>query len=159
MEVLQKVLTIVLVIVSVFALILDIGIFISWAKAKEKAIVGNWMTSGLALVIALANLIIFPSVTSAMLLAAVVLWIPISCLTCLSPEGIRIPVFINGGISPVGNHSYEYKKNSLGMETLYIYNKNSKKASAQNLGIKKMKTVKMLADWYGKHGYENPLTK
>lgn len=45
------------------------------------------------------------------------------------------------------------------MEKLDLFLNDKKLAQSFNLGIKKMKTVKMLADWYGKHGYENPLTK
>ena len=57
------------------------------------------------------------------------------------------------------NLSYEYSKGLFGMEKLDLFLNDKKLAQSFNLGIKKMKTVKMLADWYGKHGYENPLTK
>ena len=57
------------------------------------------------------------------------------------------------------NLSYEYGKGLFGIEKLDLFINDKKFAKGFNLGIKKMKTVKMLADWYGKHGYENPLTK
>lgn len=159
MDVLQKVLAVLLSVISVIAFALDIGLFISWAKAKERAFIGNWVNIVWSSALSLGLCLYMRSLAGILLLVTVILVIPVTDIMCLSPEGVRVPVFISGGISPVGNHSYEYKKNSLGMETLCIYNKNSKKGMPYNLGIKSMKTVKMLADWYGKHGYDNPLTK
>ena len=59
--------------------------------------------------------------------------------------------------------SYEYVQGKF-LETLYIYQNGLESGGKEipmkyHIGIKKPKTVKMLADWYGKHNYENPLTK
>lgn len=147
-----------LAILCIAAVILDISEFISWSKAKEKVFVGNWINIAVTMILALA-LQIRPSIITILFLAMVVLLIPIYGFECLSPQGLRYPIFMNKGISPVEIHSYEYKKGLFGIEHLYIYNNRSGRKLSYNLGIKNMKAVKMLADWYGKHGYENPLTR
>ncbi|MBP5581535.1 MAG: hypothetical protein J6X85_07100 [Ruminococcus sp.] len=157
-SVIDIILIVLLVILCIIAIILNITEFISWSKAKEKVFVGNWINIALPVILALA-LQIRPSLITVLFLVMVILTIPICGFDCLSPEGIRYPIFMNKGISPVANHSYEYKKGLFGIEHLYIYNNRTNKKLSYNIGIKKMKTVKMLADWYGKHGYENPLTK
>jgi len=157
-SVIDIILIVLLVILCIIAIILNITEFISWSKAKEKVFVGNWINIALPVILALA-LQIRPSLITVLFLVMVILTIPICGFDCLSPEGIRYPIFMNKGISPVDNHSYEYKKGLFGIEHLYIYNNRTYKKLSYNIGIKKMKTVKMLADWYGKHGYENPLTK
>jgi len=148
----------ILVILCIIMAILDISEFISWSKAKEKVFVGNWINIALPVVLALA-LQIRPSIITVLFLVLVILTVPICGFECLSPEGLRYPLFMNKGISPVENHSYEYKKGLFGIESLYIYNNKNNRKLSYNFGIKNIKTVKMLADWYGKHGYENPLTK
>ena len=140
-------------------LVLDISIFISWAKAKEKAFISNW--SSLLTTLLLGVGVALPNKDRAfgiLYIICLVLIIPFEMI-CLSPEGIRRSIFKNNGIDSVENYSYEFGQNSLGMETLYIFDSRRTRGIPYNVGIKKTKTVKMLADWYGKHGYENPLTK
>ena len=145
-------------ILCVMSVVIDIGLFISWSKAKEKVFVSNWLSFLTTIILCVTNLL--PGEADRNSIALVIMMILIiPCeFTCLSPEGMRTMIFMNGGIEPVQNLSYEYRKNSLGLEQLYIY-KGQSSRGIFNVGIKKPKTVKMLADWYGKHGYENPLTK
>ena len=158
MEIFKSIFSVILALCAAFLLISDICLFISWHRAKEEAFVTNWTSFIyvlLGIVIAVTN---HNDLWGILLLAMALLAIP-SQFTCLSPEGVRLPIFIKGGIDPVENYSYEYTKNGFGHEVLLLCNKNGKSGLPYNIGIKNPKTVKMLADWYGKHNYENPLTK
>ncbi|MBP5432079.1 hypothetical protein [Ruminococcus sp.] len=150
--------TVVLIILCTAALVYDICCFISWSRAKEKSFISNIWALTVILILAACGLFVKNTVHSILLISLAVLIIPFD-ITCLSPEGIRTAIFANKGISPVKNLSYEYGKGLFGIEKLDLFINDKKFAKGFNLGIKKMKTVKMLADWYGKHGYENPLTK
>ena len=150
--------TVVLIILCTVALVYDICCFISWSRAKEKSFISNILSLAVIVIIAVCGLFIKNTVHSVLLVSLAVLLIPFD-ITCLSPEGIRTAIFVNKGISPVQNLSYEYGKGMFGMEKLDLFLNDKKLAQGFNLGIKRPKTVKMLADWYGKHGYENPLTK
>ena len=150
--------TIILIILCAVVLVYDICCFISWSRAKEKAFISNIWSLAVILIIAACGLLLKNSLRSVLLTSLAVLLIPLN-ITCLSPEGIRTAIFANKGISPVQNLSYEYGKGLFGMEKLDLFINNKKFAQGFNLGIKNKKTVKMLADWYGKHSYENPLTK
>ena len=158
MSTLQIILSVIIAILCAAELVFDISLFLSWSKAKEKAFIANWTNF---IYILLAIVVFLPNskiILGWLFLLFAVLSVP-PLFTCLSPEGVRLPIFIKGGIDPVENYSYEYKQNSLGKDTLYLYNKNGKSGLPYNIGIKKTKTVKMLAEWYGKHDYENPLIK
>ena len=153
------IISVILGLACVGFLIFDISMFISWSKAKEKAFVSNWTSFLMSLLLGVG--VVLPnkdSIFSIIYIICLILMLPLE-VTCLSPEGIRSSIFKNNGIDPVENYSYEFGKNSLGMETLYIFDSRKTRGIPYNIGIKKTKTVKMLADWYGKHGYENPLTK
>ena len=150
--------TIILIILCAVVLVYDICCFISWSRAKEKSFISNIWALAVILILAACGLFVKNTVHSILLISLAVLIIPFD-ITCLSPEGIRTAIFANKGISPVKNLSYEYGKGLFGIEKLDLFINDKKFAKGFNLGIKKMKTVKMLADWYGKHGYENPLTK
>lgn len=154
MSVFDIVITVLLAILCLITIVFDIASFRSWAKAKEKNFIGNWADIIFRVLLAVMFLLRPFSVITVLFLVTLALTTPLA-FTCLSPEGMRNAF----GLNPVSNLSYEYKKNNISIETLYIYAQNKPKAAAYNLGIKKPKTVKMLADWYGKHGYENPLTK
>ena len=148
--------TVVLIILCAAALVYDICCFISWSRAKEKSFISNILALAGIIVLAVCGLFLKNTAHSVLMILLAVLLIPCD-ITCLSPEGIRTAIFANKGISPVKNLSYEYGKGLFGMEKLDLFINDKKFAKGFNLGIKKMKTVKMLADWYGKHGYENPL--
>ena len=158
MDTVDKIFFVLVCLLLVFIIIEDIFLIRSWSKAKEKVFVSNWL-SFLCPVLS----VLCPWMSSRNIyipiafLICCILTIPFQ-FTCLSPEGIRT-AFKKDDLDSVENFSYEYKKNSIGLEQLYIYKKGFKRPTTYNIGIKKTKTVKMLADWYGKHNYENPLTK
>ena len=154
----EKIFFVIVCLLLVFIIIEDILIIRSWSKIKEKVFVSNWLSFLCPVLMVLGvwasgrN-----SYISIAFLICLIFSIP-SYITCLSPQGIRT-AFKKDDLDPVENFSYEYKKNSIGLEQLYIYKKGFKRPTTYNIGIKKTKTVKMLADWYGKHDYENPLIK
>ena len=79
-------------------LVLDISIFISWAKAKEKAFISNW--SSLLTTLLLGVGVALPNKDRAfgiLYIICLVLIIPFEMI-CLSPEGIRRSIFKNQGI-------------------------------------------------------------
>ncbi len=149
---------VIICILCVIGVITDIGLFISWSKAKEKVFVANWISFLTTIFLCAVNLL--PGEIDRISIALVIMMIlVIPCqFTCLSPEGIRTD-FKKGGLIPVENLSYEYTKTKFGIDILSLYDEGKSRPSTYNIGIKKPKTVKMLADWYGKHNYENPLTK
>ncbi len=149
---------VIICILCVIGVITDIGLFISWSKAKEKVFVANWISFLTTIFLCAVNLL--PGEIDRISIALVIMMIlVIPCqFTCLSPEGIRTD-FKKGGLIPVENLSYEYTKTKFGIDILSLYDEGKSRPSTYNIGIKKPKTVKMLADWYGKHGYENPLIK
>ena len=154
----EKIFFVIVCLFLVFIIIEDIFLIRTWSKAKEKVFVSNWLSflcpvlSVLYLWLSSRNIYI-----PIAFLICFILIIPCQ-FTCLSPEGIRTD-FKKGDLDPIENYSYEYRKNAIGLEQLYIYKKGFKRPTTYNIGIKNPKTVKMLADWYGKHGYENPLIK
>ena len=154
----EKFFLVIVCLLLVFVIIEDILLIISWSKAKEKVFVSNWLsflsTIFFGLCICLPN---YDTPISILYLICLILTIPCQ-FTCLSPEGIRT-AFKKGGLIPVENLSYEYTKTKFGIDILSLYDEVKSRPSTYNIGIKNPKTVKMLADWYGKHGYENPLTK
>ena len=149
---------VIICILCVIGVITDIGLFISWSKAKEKVFVANWISFLTTIFLCAVNLL--PGEIDRISIALVIMMIlVIPCqFTCLSPEGRRTD-FKKGGLIPVENLSYEYTKTKFGIDILSLYDEGKSRPSTYNIGIKKPKTVKMLADWYGKHGYENPLIK
>ena len=149
---------VIICILCVIGVITDIGLFISWSKAKEKVFVANWISFLTTIFLCAVNLL--PGEIDRISIALVIMMIlVIPCqFTCLSPEGIRTD-FKKGGLIPVENLSYEYTKTKFGIDILSLYDEGKSRPSTYNIGIKKPKTVKMLADWYSKHGYENPLIK
>ena len=94
-------------------------------------------------------------------------WILMEVILLLSIFSLCVPITPQGVVNegpfgckllPREEYSYEFGKDKMG-ECMKLYRKGVEKPAVFHLGIKNMKTVKMLADWYGKHGYENPLTK
>ena len=160
----MTIITIILAIICIPVLLYDICLILSWSKAKEKAFIANLssiiVTAFCAAVIIIIDLIEKKGIDlfTIVFIILEILLLPFD-ITCLSPEGIRTPIFVNNGISPVQNWSYEYTGGTLTKEKLDLFRNNQKFKRGFHLGIKKPKTVKILADWYGKHGYENPLTK
>lgn len=154
--------TIALSFAALLSLMTDINLLRGIAKVKEKVFVVN-LPILLLYIIAIAAdivLLIFNKgfrVPWAILLGTLILSI-IGLFVPISPQGIISAAPLGCKLMPSGGYSYEFAKGKIG-ECLKIYGKGKEKPAVFHLGIKNMKTVKMLADWYGKHGYENPLTK
>lgn len=149
-------------------MILIILLYISWAvtiiRTKEKRVIISvepflYYPLALVLVFTLSFISSDMQLIFRLLLAEMILIIPSQFITVISPKGILTMFFMNGGYVGVDNLSYEYKTGSFKKEYLYIYNKYKSRPSKFIFGIKNMKTIKMLADYYSKHGYENPLLK
>ena len=151
--------TVILIILCTVTFVYDICCFISWSKAKEKVFISNIWSFGLIILLGVNGFFFINNTVHAVLMVLLAIFLIPFVVICLSPEGLRNAIFANKGITPVQSLSYEYGKGLFGMEKLDLFMNDKKFANGFNLGIKRKKTVKMLADWYGKHGYENPLTK
>ncbi|MBR4626160.1 MAG: hypothetical protein IKO47_00380 [Ruminococcus sp.] len=77
---------------------------------------------------------------------------PASCFNILTPNGICRNFALKSKYVPNTDISYEY-----GDKDLEMYFPSSPKPAKYRLNIKSPKTVKMLADWYPKHDYKNPI--
>ena len=71
----------------------------------------------------------------------------------LTPKGICRNFPLKDKYVPLSDLSYEFKDNYLAM---YFSTKKNNMVK-YHIGIKNIKTVKMLADWYPKHDMTNPL--
>ncbi len=80
--------------------------------------------------------------------------IPMMCGAILTTKGICTVLFIKKRYIPLSELSYQYAGRDL-----EIYQKGKSRPAKYQLCIKDTKTIKMLADWYPKHDYENPLIK
>ena len=111
---------VIICILCVIGVITDIGLFISWSKAKEKVFVANWISFLATIFLCAVNLL--PGEIDRISIALVIMMIlVIPCqFTCLSPEGIRTD-FKKGGLIPVENLSYEYTKTKFGIDILSLY--------------------------------------
>lgn len=147
---------------ALLILMTDINLLRGITKVKEKVFVIN-LPILLLYIIALAAdiaLLVFNKgfrVPLIILLGTLLLSIP-GLMVPISPQGIINAAPLGCKLMPRENYSYEFAKGKI-YECLKIYGKNKETPAVFHIGIKNMKTVKMLADWYGKHGYENPLTK
>ncbi|HNZ99375.1 hypothetical protein [Ruminococcus sp.] len=149
--------------VGVLLMVLNtINLLRGMLKFKDKVIVMN-LPALLLYIIAIAvgiALVIFNK-------GFRVPWILMEVILLLSIFSLCVPITPQGVVNegpfgckllPREDYSYEFGKDKMG-ECMKLYRKGVEKPAVFHLGIKNMKTVKMLADWYGKHGYENPLTK
>jgi hypothetical protein len=131
-------------------------------KHKEKAIIMN-LPALLLYIIAIAGgttLAVFNgNFRLPWILMTVIMLLCIFCLCIpVTPDGIVSAGPLKSALIPREEYSYEFSKDKIG-NCVKLYRNGAAKPMTAHLGIKSMKTVKMLADWYGKHGYENPLTK
>ncbi len=77
---------------------------------------------------------------------------PVSSTTILTPKGICKKTCLKQTYIPVSDLSYEFKDEKLDMHLT-----NKEKPETYQYGIKNTNTVKMLADWYPKYEYKNPI--
>lgn len=134
------------------------GIF----RCKEKAIVVNLylLICYIITIAAFCSLIAFGhSFRVPWILMTIFFIISVFCnFIPVTPQGIIQAYPFGLKMIPNEEYSYEYSKDKLG-ECVKLYRKGVEKPAVFHIGIHKPSTVKILADWYGKHGYENPLTK
>ena len=137
-----KILSIFMIIADIAAFVYDVTMLISVFKAKELAVISsvtNISSIISCLVIAFIPAIVIGFSGLIYLLITFALLFSLSYVTFLSPEGIRVSMFINGGIIPKETVSYEYSG-----RMLKLYLNNSKKPLMFNIASTKTKTVKML---------------
>ncbi len=165
MTIVQIVCTVIVAVLLAAQIIIDISWLVSISRAKERAVIGTlshlWLDI-ILLGIQIANLIISDNKLIWILVTLyLVLAIPGRFINVLSPEGVRTFIIFNnkGGIIPVDDYSYQYVHSGSGKENLELHRKKSGRVETYTLGIKNIKVIQMLADYYGKYGYENPLLK
>ena len=165
MTIVQIVCTVIVAVLAAAQLILDLSWLISILSAKERTVIGT--LSHLWLYIIWSAILILELIVSDNKLIWILLavsWaisLPPSIINVLSPEGVRTFIIFNNkdGIIPVDDYSYQYVQSGSGKEKLELHRKKSGRAETYTLGIKNIKVIQMLADYYGKYGYENPLLK
>ncbi|MBP3267425.1 MAG: hypothetical protein J6M07_03770, partial [Ruminococcus sp.] len=76
---------VIICIICIIAVVVDIGLFISWSKAKEKVFVANWISFLTTIFLCAVNLL--PGEIDRISIALVIMMIlVIPCqFTCLSP--------------------------------------------------------------------------
>ena len=153
----ENIIFILLCIINAAMLVYDISILISIIKTKEKAVVTAWINiSSVLCEIGLINVLFITlgRTKCILMLGVFVLLMIFPYFTFISPEGILTSLFIGGGLIPKDNISYEYSD-----KKLKLYVNGSKKPLIFDIATTRTKTVKMLADNYPKHNFENPLVK
>ncbi|MCR5601219.1 MAG: hypothetical protein K6G33_10830 [Ruminococcus sp.] len=131
-------------------------------RHKEAAIVINLPTLliyFIAIIVEIILAIFNKDFSVPWILMTVIMLLSVLCLCVpLTPEGIVSAGPLKSKLIPREEYSYEFSKDKMG-DCVKIYRNGASRPAVFHLGIKNMKTVKMLADWYSKHDYENPLTK
>ncbi|MDD7515363.1 hypothetical protein [Ruminococcus flavefaciens] len=154
--------TVILSVGVLFMLLNCINLLRGMLKFKEKAVVMNLAALLLYLIAIVAGcaLAAFNSgFRVPWILMTVILLLSIVCLAVpVTPQGIVSAGPLGCKLLPREEYSYEYANDKMG-ECLLIFRQGAEKPAKFHLGIKNTSAVKILADWYGKHGYENPLTK
>lgn len=154
----ENIIFILLCIIDAAMFVFDISILISVFKAKKKTVVTSLLNLSTVfgeIAVEAVFLLTLGRTKCIIMLGVFILLFIFQYFTFISPEGIRTSIFLkNGGIISKDGISYEYSEKKL---NLYI--NGSKKPLIFDIGTTRTKTVKMLADNYPKHGYENPLLK
>ena len=149
---------IVLCVVSVYILIRWL---IAFFTEKDKAIVGSrepLISGGICIVIFSVIFLIdtltgHPEPIYGIAALVELVTLPAATLSILTPKGICRNFPLKDKYVPLSDLSYEFKDNYLAM---YFSTKKNNMVK-YHIGIKNIKTVKMLADWYPKHDMTNPL--
>ena len=146
----------------IFALLTSINLIRGMLKYKERAIIINLPLFLSYMVTALgfcALLILNESFRIPWLLMMIFWLFSVFCLCVpITPQGVMYVFPFGYKLVSNEEYSYEYSETKFG-ECVKLYRKGIEKPAVFHIGIHKSTTVKMLADWYGKHGFENPLTK
>lgn len=154
--------TVVLSVGVLFMVLNSINLLRGMLKFKDKAIVLNLPTLllyAIAIAVDIFLIIFVKGFRVPWILLGAILLLSIFCLMVLvTSQGVVSAGPLGCKLLPREEYSYEFGKDRMG-DCMKLFRKGNDKPAVFHLGIKSMKTVKMLADWYGKHGYENPLTK
>ena len=145
----------IVIVTGIFSLYLAVSFIVSLIREKEKAVVGSLESLiSITVCVVLFSVMFFFSrnpVYGAVAVAELFAF-PCTVFAVLTPKGISLPLHITGKYKPVSELSYQFNANRLEM-----YFAGKKACTKYHIGIKNIKTVKMLADYYPKHGYTNPL--
>jgi hypothetical protein len=145
-----------------FELLCCINLLRGMLRHKEKTIVMNLpalLLYFIAIIVGICLAIFNASFRIPWILMTVIMLLSVFCLCVpVTPDGIVSAGPLKSELIPREEYSYEFSKDKMG-DCVKLYRSGADRPAVFHLGIKNMKTVKMLADWYGKHGYENPLTK
>lgn len=154
--------TILLSAAILFSLSTAVNLIRGMIKCKEKAIIINLtylLMYALAFAAGICLIILNKNFRIPCLLFSIEMLLSAFCLcTVLTKDGMLSPKPLGYAVIPREELSYEYSQEKI-CECVKLYRKNAAKPSVYHLGIKKPKTVKLFADWFGKHDCENPLTK
>lgn len=155
MNAFDKICLVIIIALAAFSLYLMISFLIALVREKEKAVVGSLESLISILVCYVVFGLIFcidKSPIFGFAALAELFTFPCTVFVILTPKGICRLSSIKPKYKPVSDLSYEFRNNHL-----EIYSSSKSSCSRYQLGIKSTKTVKMLADWYPKHNYTNPL--
>ena len=126
-------------------------------KEKEKAFIGSFQTLISSIIfVAVFSLMFFLEDNTRWVYGLTALFeliaLPPSCFNILTPKGICKGLSLKSKYFPVSELSYEYSGKNVEM-----YFKDKPKPTVYSLLTQNTNTVKMLADWYSKHDYKNPI--
>lgn len=146
----------------IFSLLTVINLIRGMMKYKDKAIIINLplFISYTVTILGFCALLIFNESFRIPWLLMTIFWVlSVFCLCVpITPQGVMYAFPFGYKLVSNEEYSYEYANTKLG-ECVKLYRKGIEKPAVFHIGIHKPSTVKMLADWYGKHDLENPLTK
>jgi len=156
-DIFNMIIIVALVVICVESLFITVRWLIYMATEKEKALAGSLdslIACAVGIVIFSVLCIIDAKMRWIYALTAIceLLSLPACCFSILTPKGICRNFALKSRYVPTSELSYEFAD-----KDLVMHFNNKPKPVKYRLGIKNIKTVKMLADWYPKHGYTNPL--
>ena len=135
---------------------------IAYFTEKEKAVVGSRESLNLCIIVTSIFVLLFvmelfignKSWVYAAAAFAELLSLPSGVFSIFTPKGICKLFSLKKTYVPTSDLSYEFKEDHL---VVYFTKKQKNNMVRYHIGIKNMNTVKILADWYPKHDYKNPL--
>ena len=161
-NIIDKVLLAALCLLCAVTLFTLVKWLISYKTEKEKALIGSResVIAGITAPAVFILLFIVELITGhtvwIYLITAVceILYLPAAAFNILTPKGICRNFSLKSKYVPTSDLSYEFTDDYLAM---YFNNRKKNNMVKYHIGIKNVNTVKMLADWYPKHNYTNPL--
>jgi len=153
----ETVINYVLLAVAIATLYTAVRGLITFLTEKEKAVIASKaaLINDLAFVFCFIVLFIIDIKGNFMfgvVAACDLIAMPVTSTTLLTPKGICNKNCLKQTYVPVADVSYQYKD-----EKLELHYPKKNKTENYQYGIKKTGTVTMLADWYPKYEYTNPI--